>query len=171
MTSRPENPFATPADLRDPVRRLRGRLVSPVTVLTAGAAPAIAGITVSSLVVLEGDGGRVAAVLGRGSEFTDAVNRSGYFVVHVLGSDQSDLAGTFAGYRPSPGGMFAASPWEESEWGPVLTDVSDWAGCAVESCVPIGDQDMLVGTIDHLEVSDLTSPLIHFRGRYGGLDL
>jgi hypothetical protein len=43
-----EPPFAVPPERRDPVRRLRGRLVAPVTVWTAGRPPGGAGLTVSS---------------------------------------------------------------------------------------------------------------------------
>ena len=40
-------PFAVPAGRRDPARRLRGRLVAPVTIWTAGRPPGGAGLTVS----------------------------------------------------------------------------------------------------------------------------
>src|ERR687897_2473668 len=46
-------PFAVPAERRDPVRPLRGRLVAPVTVWTAGRPPGGAGLTVFS-VLLQG---------------------------------------------------------------------------------------------------------------------
>jgi 3-hydroxy-9,10-secoandrosta-1,3,5(10)-triene-9,17-dione monooxygenase reductase component len=46
-------PFAVPAERRDPARRLRGRLVAPVTVRTAGHLPGGAGLTVSSVLVAE----------------------------------------------------------------------------------------------------------------------
>src|SRR5919197_877292 len=48
------HPFTTPPERRDPARRLRGRLLAPVTVWTAGHPPATAGLTVSSLLVAEG---------------------------------------------------------------------------------------------------------------------
>ena len=44
-------PFAVPAERRDPARRLRGRLVAPVTVWTAGDPSRGAGLTVSSILV------------------------------------------------------------------------------------------------------------------------
>ena len=42
-------PFTVPPERRDPARRLRGRLVAPVTVWTAGRPPGGAGLTVSSV--------------------------------------------------------------------------------------------------------------------------
>jgi 3-hydroxy-9,10-secoandrosta-1,3,5(10)-triene-9,17-dione monooxygenase reductase component len=46
--------FAVPPGRRDPARRWRGRLVAPVTVWTAGHPPSGAGLTVSSVLVAEG---------------------------------------------------------------------------------------------------------------------
>ena len=54
-------PFAVPAGRRDPTRRLRGRLVAPVTIWTAGRPPGGAGLTVSSILVAEGQPARVLA--------------------------------------------------------------------------------------------------------------
>jgi 3-hydroxy-9,10-secoandrosta-1,3,5(10)-triene-9,17-dione monooxygenase reductase component len=58
-------PFAVPPERRDPTRRLRGRLVAPVTVWTAGRPPGGAGLTVSSVLVAEGDPARLAWLHGR----------------------------------------------------------------------------------------------------------
>ena len=49
-----EHPFQTPADQREPARRLRGRLTSPVTIWTAYGAEGPVGLTVSSIIVAEG---------------------------------------------------------------------------------------------------------------------
>jgi hypothetical protein len=46
-----DTPFAVPPERRSPARRLRGRLVAPVTVWTAGHPPGGAGLTVSSVLV------------------------------------------------------------------------------------------------------------------------
>src|ERR671932_775332 len=59
-------PFAVPAERRDPARRLRGRLVAPVTVWTAGHPPGGAGLTVSSVLVAEGQPARLLGLLDRG---------------------------------------------------------------------------------------------------------
>jgi flavin reductase (DIM6/NTAB) family NADH-FMN oxidoreductase RutF len=165
VTIHSENPFEVPVSRRDPVRRLRGRLAAPVTILTAqDERPA--GLTVSSLMVVEGDIPRVGALVGPGSDFLDAVETSGTFVVHVLTAADQVVAEVFAGLRPSPGGMFAAVRREDTAWGPRLADVANWAGCRIEELKPVGDQLLLVGVIEDLSVSDLANPLIHFRGSY-----
>ncbi|MGZ8756004.1 MAG: flavin reductase, partial [Acidimicrobiia bacterium] len=54
-----EHPFAAPPDLRDPARQLRGRLTSGITVLTSGGPDQRTGLTVSSLLIAEGEPSRV----------------------------------------------------------------------------------------------------------------
>lgn len=59
-----EHPFATPLEERDPTRRFRGRLAAPVTVWTSGAVSGRGGLTVSSLLVAEGDPGIILGLVG-----------------------------------------------------------------------------------------------------------
>ena len=62
---------------QDSARRLRGRLTVPVTVWTAYDRDGIpAGITVSSVLVVEGEPPEVIGLLGPLSEFWDAVSHS-----------------------------------------------------------------------------------------------
>lgn len=160
-----EHPFSVPVDRRDPVRRLRGRLASPVTVLTADVASP-AGLTVSSFFVIEGEVPRAAALLGPGADVLEAVERSGAFVAHVLDDTKAVVADLFAGLRPAPGGVFKVVATEPTRFGPRLVEVGDWAGCELEEIRPLGDQMLVVGTIVEVEVSDLADPLVYFRGVY-----
>ncbi|MGA7271385.1 MAG: flavin reductase family protein [Acidimicrobiia bacterium] len=165
MTVHSENPFTVPVDRRDPVRRLRGRLAAPVTIITAAAEPP-AGLTVSSFFVVEGEVARAAALVGPGADVLDAAEESGAFIAHILTEEGRRLADIFAGLRPSPGGVFATTEIEETRWGPRLMEVDDWAGCRLEEIRPLGDQHVMVGVIEDLEVSDMSGPLIYFRGEY-----
>jgi 3-hydroxy-9,10-secoandrosta-1,3,5(10)-triene-9,17-dione monooxygenase reductase component len=65
-------PFAIPPERRDPARRLRGRLVAPVTVWTAGRPPGGAGLTVSSVLVAEGQPARLLGLIDPTSAFWEA---------------------------------------------------------------------------------------------------
>ena len=60
MTISSEHPFLPPEQDRDPVRRLRGRLISPVTLWTAADGIDRAGLTVGSTVIADGDPGITA---------------------------------------------------------------------------------------------------------------
>lgn len=166
MSIHDENPFAPPPAERDPVRRLRGRLAAPVTVLTAGDGHQRAGLTVSSLLVVEGQPGRVAALVGEVTDFWEVVSGTGAFLVHVLAGGDWELADRFAGLRPTPGGTFVGLEVEDTPFGPRLAAVADWAGCRLESAEELGFHRLLVGTIEETRLSDLSDPLVYFRGRY-----
>lgn len=161
-----EHPFETPSDERDPARRFRGRLAAPVTIVTSGAGEHRTGLTVSSLVVAEGDPSRIYFLLGSTTDLFYGLEETGKFVVHVLESHDQALADIFAGLRPSPGGRFADVAVEQTEWGPVLSDVKTRAYCTFEG----GDEETFFivaeGKIDKLEMSDIEDPLVYFRGRY-----
>lgn len=164
-----DHPFETPADQRDPARRFRGRLAAPVTIITSGSGDHRTGLTVSSLVVAEGDPSRIYFLLGSTTDLFYGLEETGKFVVHVLGSDDHATADVFAGLRPSPGGRFAGLAVEQSEWGPVLSDVKTRAYCTFEG----GDEETFFivaeGRIDKLELGEMEDPLVYFRGKYRNL--
>ena len=164
-----EHPFVPPEDAREPVRRLRGRLAAPVTIITAGKEGDRAGLTISSLVIAEGEPGMVNFLLGPTAELYEMLERTGRFVVHVLESHHRDLSDVFAARRPSPGGLFAGPEMEQTDWGPVFVSVPNRAFCSVASFTEEGYSVLVTGSIDDLVVEDVTEPLVYFRGRYRGL--
>jgi len=163
-----ENPFATPAEFRDPARRFRGRLSSGVTVFTTGTLPRATGLTVSSLLVAQGSPDRILALLDE--ETAGDIRTAGRFVVHVLGEGQQALSDRFAGFRPSPGGLFHDLEVHQTDHGPVLDVVANRALCTWERSIEMGYHTLTVGTIDMIELDDLDAPLVYYRGRYRRLD-
>src|SRR4029450_1483771 len=89
-------PFAVPPERRDPARRLRGRLVGPGTVWTAGKLPGGAGLTVSSVLVAEGQPARLLGLIDPTSAFWETARETGAFVVHVLAVGDRALAERFS---------------------------------------------------------------------------
>ncbi len=164
-----EHPFATPEDLRDPARRLRGRLSSGVTVVTAGGPDGPTGLTVSSLLVAEGEPSRVVILVGEVTDLWSAIEGSGTWVLHVLEAGQRELSDRFAGLRPSPGGLFAGLAVEETPWGPALAAVGTRAFCRFERSVETGFHRLVTGTIERVELGEPADPLVYFRGRYRAL--
>ena len=158
-----EDPFATPEPDRSQVRRLRGRLIAPVTLWTT-AGPA--GLTVSSMLVADGEPGRVLGLVDDESDFWTAVERSGTFAVVPLTPGDQQLADRFAGLMPAPGGLFATGDWVESGYGPVPAGASTWAGCRIEKHEPCGWAVLVTAIIESLHLDPLPSALGHFRGRY-----
>lgn len=168
-----DNPFVPDADQRDPVRRFRGRLASPVTIVTAGDDGDRAGLTVSSLNVVEGNPGSTQIVVGPMTDLWSVAGGAGRFVVHVCRASDRHLTEVFAGIRPSPGGIFDGIAVTPSEWGPIIDDLGDRVYCTVRDRAEIGYSGVITGTIDRVDIADLADPLVYFRGRYrslGGLD-
>ena len=142
MTIHATHPFADPDP--DPVRRLRGRLGGAVALVTGGDADGRAGLTVTSLMVANGEPARLLLLL----------------------DPDSDLAEAFAGTAPAPGGPFRAGTFEDTPWGPRLADSPTWAGVSVESAAEVGWSTLLTCVVEELTVGDDESPLVHRRGRY-----
>jgi flavin reductase (DIM6/NTAB) family NADH-FMN oxidoreductase RutF len=163
-----EDPFATPPELRDPARRLRARLVAPVTVWTATQDDGgRAGLTVSSMVVVEGAPAAVMGLVGPVTDFWEAVAATKRFVVHVLGERQRRLADDFAGGNPGPDAPFGTVPVTESEWGPCLDEVPTRAYCQLGGFLEAGYFLLVRGDIVSVDIGEQTpAPLAFYRGDY-----
>jgi flavin reductase (DIM6/NTAB) family NADH-FMN oxidoreductase RutF len=157
------DPFATPEEGRSPVRRLRGRLPAPVTLWTA---PGPAGLTVSSVLVADGEPGRVLGLVDDESELWSAIETAGRFTVIPLAPRHRQLADRFAGLMPAPGGLFRAEAWTDTEYGPVPADVLSWTGCRLDVARPYGWGLLVEATVAHVELGAPDEPLVHYRGRY-----
>jgi 3-hydroxy-9,10-secoandrosta-1,3,5(10)-triene-9,17-dione monooxygenase reductase component len=157
------DPFATPEQDKSEVRRFRGRLASAVTLWTTTGP---AGLTVSSMMVADGEPGRVLGLVDEESDFYDAVRQSRTFAVTPLGVGDQQLADRFAGLMPSPGGLFAVGAWTETEYGPVPREAGTWAGCRLTDERPVGWSQLLEATIQVVRMDAVPVPLLHFRGRY-----
>jgi len=167
MTISPSDPFATPAEQRSPVRRLRGRLASAVTLWTAyDGAHRPAGLAVSSTLVVDGEPGRLLGVLDDESDLWAAVEESGRFAVTVLAPADRQLADKVAGLMPAPGGVFAGDGWRDAGYGPVPAGRSTVAGCRLDAGRPVCWGVRVEATVERIDLGEPEPPLIHHRGRY-----
>lgn len=159
------DPFAAGATI-DTVRRLRGRLAAPVTVWTAYDSEGRGtGITVSSVMVAEGEPASVLGLVGPLSDFWEAAQASGRFIVHVLASEARRVADQFA--LRYPGDPFEDVSVSRTGWGPSLDAAALRARCSVSGFLEVGYQLLVRGVLDGADLPDEdTSPLIHYRGRY-----
>jgi flavin reductase (DIM6/NTAB) family NADH-FMN oxidoreductase RutF len=163
------DPFATPEPERSPIRRLRARLAAPVTLWTA---PGPAGLTVSSVLVADGDPGRVLGLVDDESELFAAISAAGRFAVCPLDAGQRRLADRFAGLAPAPGGLFAQDDWRETGYGPVLAGDRTWVGCRFDDARRVGWAMLVEGTAAQVTFGPDgagADPLAHYRGRYRSL--
>lgn len=168
MSIHHEHPFQSPEDQRSPARRLRGRLPSPVTLWTCGQGAERAGLTVSSVLIADGDPAWVTGVIDPLSDLAELLPRAGAAVVSVLGWPQRALADVFGFVAPAPGGPFRAAEFADTEWGPVPVGVPAWAGCRVTDAPPtdLGWGQLVSLRIEHVHLGEDTPPLVHRRGRY-----
>jgi 3-hydroxy-9,10-secoandrosta-1,3,5(10)-triene-9,17-dione monooxygenase reductase component len=169
------DPFATPEPDRSPVRRLRGRLVAPVTLWTAygaqvdrledqasGRGQRVA-LTVSSLLVADGEPGRILGLVDDESDLFAALTATGQFAVCPLAAGEQAVADQFAGLAP----MVSDVTWIDTEYGPVLAGDRSWVGCRLEASRPFGWGQLVEATIAEVTIgADDTAPLAHHRGRY-----
>jgi 3-hydroxy-9,10-secoandrosta-1,3,5(10)-triene-9,17-dione monooxygenase reductase component len=162
------DPFATPEDARSPVRRLRGRLPAAVTLWTARNRQGTAvGLTVSSTMVVEGVPGRVLGLIDPESSLWEAVEETGQFAMAPLREADRRLADAFAGLFPAPGGPFTGHGWRDTEFGPVLAELSTWAGCRLASTRPCGWALLVEATVEQAELgAPDAATLLYYRGRY-----
>src|SRR3989440_11293043 len=133
MTIHTTDPFATPEGDRSPLRRLRGRLASPVTLWTA---PGPAGLTMSSTLIVDGRPGRILGLVDDESELWAAVEDAGRFAVLPLRPAHRQLADRFAGLLSAPGGLFANGDWRETDFGPRAARIGTPAGCPLGAAPP-----------------------------------
>jgi flavin reductase (DIM6/NTAB) family NADH-FMN oxidoreductase RutF len=160
------HPFATPPGRRSPARRLRGRLLAPVTVWTAGSPPGGAALTVSSVLVAEGEPARILGLIDPTSALWETASQAGAFVVHVLLAGDRSLAERFAEIRPPIRGAFAGLEVAATPWGPLLGGRRSWAGCRLAGSTPAGYAELVEGVIERLELHDGEGPLGWLHGGY-----
>jgi flavin reductase (DIM6/NTAB) family NADH-FMN oxidoreductase RutF len=164
-----ENPFIEEPERRDPVRRFRGRLTAPVTIVTSGSGERRTGLTVSSLLVIDGDPGFVEMVVGPTSDLWHTIVESGRFVVHICHREDRHLSEVFAGLRPFPGGVFAGVDITDSGYGPIIDRLASRAYCRLVDQHELAYEGLVRGEIDEVTAGDITDPLVYFRGGYHSL--
>ncbi len=161
-----EDPFATPAAERRQDRRLRGRLVAPVTVWTAGAGETRAGLTVASVLVVEGEPPRLIGAIDPLSDLREAIETAGGpFVVHLLEAGDRALSERFAGSHP--GDPFEGLDVAETEHGPRLAGDRPVALCRLDTVDAVGHLALVRAVIERIELAaDDRQPLAYYLGHY-----
>ena len=174
MTIHTGDPFEPERGSPNQLRRLRARLPAAVTIWATGSGRDRTGLTVSSMLVADGEPGYVVGLLKPETDLVDALKDAAGFTVSVLRYRHRQLAEMFAGLAPAPGGMFGFGEWSQESHGPVLVDAIATASCTVEGLpVPTGYGAMVRGVVDSLDVAEVAGddtddqPLAFQRGTYG----
>ena len=174
VTIHRSHPFAAGEQDRNPLRRFRGRMASPVSIWAAASAGNRAGWTLSSFLVADGDPGEVIGLVDEESALTDILAETATVTVNLLGWDQRALADAFAGVAPAPGGPFALGAWIDTEWGPVLAESLGWIGARLRPDPDHAGWGLLLrALVERVEIqaNPADDLLCYVRGRYRSLTL
>ena len=172
VTIHHSHPFAVGEQDRNPLRRFRGRMASPVSIWAATAHGTRAGWTLSSFLVADGDPGEVIGLIDEESPLADVLAESPTLTISLLGWGQRALADAFAGVAPAPGGPFALSNWQDTDWGPVLENSLGWIGARLKADPDHAGWGLLLrAVVERVEIQrDAADDLLcYVRGRYRSL--
>jgi flavin reductase (DIM6/NTAB) family NADH-FMN oxidoreductase RutF len=172
VTIHHSHPFAVGEQDRNPLRRFRGRMASPVSIWAATAHGTRAGWTLSSFLVADGDPGEVIGLIDEESPLADVLAESPTLTISLLGWGQRALADAFAGVAPAPGGPFALSNWQDTDWGPVLENSLGWIGARLKADPDHAGWGLLLrAVVERVEIQpDPADDLLcYVRGRYRSL--
>lgn len=145
-------------------------MVLPVTIWLAGeTGPGpLTGLTVSSMLVAQGQPPLVAGLVAPLSALADEVCREGgRFVAHILGPSHRRLAQHFAGELPAPAQDLDAQP---SPHGPVLAGVPDRLACRTLSWREFGWSVLVEAQIDGVVAGPGGRALAWHRGSFVTLE-
>jgi 3-hydroxy-9,10-secoandrosta-1,3,5(10)-triene-9,17-dione monooxygenase reductase component len=141
-----------------------------VTIWAAGLGAERAGLTVSSILVADGEPGRILGLIDDESSLWDAVESTGRAAVTLPHQGEHLLADRFAGLLPAPGGLFADGDWTDTAYGPVSAGATTWIGVTLDDATRFGYALLVTATIAEMHLADdPVPPLVHARGRYRGI--
>ena len=126
-----------------------------------------AGLTVTSLMLANGDPAQVLALVDPDSDLLDALRSSGRAVVQLLAWEDRDLAEAFAGTAPAPGGLFRTAEFVETDHGPRLARATTYAAVSLDAEQEIGWSVLVTCRIEDVTVGAEDGPMLgHRRGRF-----
>jgi flavin reductase (DIM6/NTAB) family NADH-FMN oxidoreductase RutF len=155
-------------DFRGAMRHLAGG----VSVVTAGRARDITGMTVTSVSSLSVDPPTLIVSINRESSSWPLIKRYGFFGVNILTADQIDIAERFTG----KGGLKGADRFAGAEWitrasgVPLLVGALAAVDCEVEDIVERHSHAIVIGRVLDLQVSTRTAALAYWQGQYVAID-
>ena len=146
-------------------RHVMGHFATGVTVITTEHDGERHGMTANSVTSVSLDPVMILACLARGARTGLAIQKAGRFAVNILGEDQEEISRRFAcpgmdhfeglAVEMGPGGL------------PLLPGCLAYLTCVVCDLVEAGDHDIVLGQVEHCEVTrNGANPLVFFQGGY-----
>jgi 3-hydroxy-9,10-secoandrosta-1,3,5(10)-triene-9,17-dione monooxygenase reductase component len=156
-------------EVADPAafRRILGHFCTGVVIVTALDGDDAVGMTCQSFSSLSLDPPLVMFSPAHTSTTWPRIRRAGTFAVNILADDQEHIGRTFA---ESGADKFAAVAWDPGRRGePLLAGAVAHIECRLDSVLPGGDHDIVLGAPVAMAEDAARSPLIFFRGSFRAL--
>jgi flavin reductase (DIM6/NTAB) family NADH-FMN oxidoreductase RutF len=153
------------------LRDALGRFATGVTVITTlDRSGHPTGTTATAIASLSLEPPLVLVCLGRGSATREAILDYGAFAINVLSDEQEELSANFA--RSAGDASWDDCVHDHWESGcPRLAGTLASVDCCVEQAIDGGDHEILIGRVrDAGADAGAAQPLLHWRGRYHGLE-
>jgi len=155
--------FEPGAEARRAFRDALGRFGTGVTVVTAAAETGPCGITANSFASVSLDPALVLWSVDKGSDRFPVFNAAQHTAIHVLRSDQADLARQFT----KGGRDFAGIDWAPGDGGaPLITGCLTRFECDLVANHDGGDHRILVSRVTRVTLGE-GAPLLFAHGRFG----
>lgn len=151
-------------------RRVLGHFPTGVTVVTGADADGPVGLAIGSFASVSLDPPLVMFCPARTSASWARMRETDGFCVNVLGDDQKEVSGAFAGKSDD---KFAGIDWDTQVTGsPVIAGSLAWIDCTVHAIHDGGDHEIVVGRVEALAAAEpggdaAPGPLLFYKGGYG----
>ncbi len=150
-------------------RQVLGHFPTGVTVVTAMNDGTPVGMAIGSFASLSLEPGQVLFCPAKTSSSWPKIEAAGTFCANILADDQEDVSRVFASKAED---KFAEIGWRRSGNGsPIIEGVLAYIDCTISNVLDGGDHQIVVGTVQDLEVRHEGGPLVFFRGGYGRVSL
>ena len=142
-----------------------GHFPTGVTVVTTVHDGRRHGMTANSVTSVSLEPVMILVCLMREARTHLAIRKAGRFAVNILGDDQEEVSRRFA--RPGQD-HFEGLPVAEGPDGlPLIPGCLAYLTCTVHDVVAAGDHDIVLGNVEHCELSaNGGNPLLFFQGGY-----
>jgi flavin reductase (DIM6/NTAB) family NADH-FMN oxidoreductase RutF len=156
----------------DDFRGAMRHLVGAVSVITVGRGDDITGMTVTSVSSLSLEPPSLIVGVNRASSTWPLLQRYGHFGVNILNANQLEIAENFSGKGGLKGAeRFAGAQWtSRSPGAPLLAGALAAIDCEVEYIAERHSHAIVIGRVRDLKLSERSSALAYWRGRYVAMD-
>lgn len=150
-------------------RRVFGHLPTGVVIITGrDATGEPLGITIGSFVSISLEPPLAGFFIGMSSRTWPRIATTGVFCANVLSGDQEELCWRFAKESDDVSRFQGVSLSSSANGSPVLPGVVAVVDCSVESTRRIGDHDLVVGAVTHVQSFEVpAASMVFYKGRLG----